>query len=333
MATHSYPQSRLRRMRSSSFSRLLQRENHLLSSDLIYPVFVIEDGTFDKEIAAMPGVLRKNLTDLMHTCEECVQFGIPAVALFPVVEAQKKTADACEAFNDKGLIPTAIKEIKKRFPSLGIISDIALDPYTSHGQDGVIDSEGYVLNDETIDILVRQALSHAAAGADIVAPSDMMDGRIGAVRRILEENKFYNTKILSYAAKYASNFYGPFREAVGSKESLGSADKNAYQMDPANSNEALLEAKMDISEGADMIMVKPGLPYLDIVRILKDTYKVPTFAYQVSGEYSMIKAASMNGWISEKECVLESLLSFKRAGCDGVLSYYALDAAKWLEKL
>ena len=226
-----------------------------------------------------------------------------------------------------------IKEIKKHFPDLGIISDIALDPYTSHGQDGVIDSDGYVLNDETLSILTRQSLCHAEAGVDIVAPSDMMDGRIGSIRQNLEENDFHNTKILSYAAKYASNFYGPFREAVGSKATLGSSNKNTYQMDPANSNEALLEAKMDISEGADMIMVKPGLPYLDIVRILKDTFKVPTFAYQVSGEYSMIKAASMNGWLAEKECVLESLLAFKRAGCDGVFSYYALDAAKWLQRL
>ncbi len=330
-AHYSYPQNRLRRMRSSSFSRSLQRENHLVATDLIYPIFVIEDGSFSEEVDAMPGVRRHNLDQLIKTCEECVRYHIPAVALFPVIESAKKTLDAKEAFNEKGLIPNAIRTIKASFPDLGVISDVALDPYTSHGQDGIIDETGYVLNDKTLEILGNQALCHSHAGADIVAPSDMMDGRVGLIRQTLEENHFHNTKILAYSAKYASHFYGPFREAVGSKDSLGKADKYSYQMDPANSNEAILEAKMDLSEGADMIMVKPGLPYLDIVRVLKDTYKVPTLAYQVSGEYSMIKAASLKGWLSEKDCALETLLSFKRAGCDGILTYYALEVAKWLK--
>jgi porphobilinogen synthase len=332
MTSGNFPNTRPRRMRRDEFSRRLMRENVLTTDDLIYPVFVLDGENRIEAVTSMPGVERQSIDVLLKTAKECVELGIPALALFPVVDASLKSLDAAEAYNPDGLVPRTIKALKANFPELGIITDIALDPYTSHGQDGLIDETGYVMNDETVAVLVKQALCHALAGADIVAPSDMMDGRIGAIRAVLEANKKIHTRILAYSAKYASSFYGPFREAVGSAASLGKADKNTYQMDPANSDEALKEVALDIAEGADMFMVKPGMPYLDIVRRVKTELKVPTYAYQVSGEYAMLKAASQNGWLEEKACVIEALLAFKRAGADGILTYYAMDAARWLGK-
>jgi porphobilinogen synthase len=326
-----YPSTRPRRMRRDAFSRRLMRENVLTASDLIYPVFVLDGEARSEAVASMPGVQRQSIDRLLGTAEECVKLDIPALALFPVVDQSKKSLDAAEAYNPDGLVPRTIRALKRAFPELGVITDIALDPYTIHGQDGLIDEGGYVLNDETVAVLVRQALCHAAAGADIVAPSDMMDGRIAAIRQALEFDGYIHTRILAYSAKYASAFYGPFRDAVGSAANLGKGDKTTYQMDPANSDEALKEVALDLDEGADMVMIKPGMPYLDIVRRVKDTFGVPTFAYQVSGEYAMLKAAAHNGWLDEKACVLEALLSFKRAGADGVLTYFALDVARWLK--
>ncbi len=322
---------RPRRMRKDEFSRRLMREHVLTTNDLIYPVFVLGGENRTEDVASMPGVKRQSIDVLLKTAGECVKLGIPAIALFPVVEQQHKSLDAAEAFNDKGLVPRTIKALKKTYPELGVITDVALDPYTTHGQDGLVDDTGYVLNDETVEVLVKQALCHAKAGADVVAPSDMMDGRIGAIRDALEENGFIHTKILAYSAKYASSFYGPFRDAVGSAANLGAGNKYTYQMDPANSDEAIKEVALDIEEGADMVMVKPGMPYLDIVRRVKEEFGVPTYAYQVSGEYAMLKAAAQNGWLDEKDCVLESLLAFKRAGADGVLTYFAMDVARWLK--
>ncbi len=325
-----FPQIRMRRMRHDDFSRRMMAENSLSPNDFIYPAFLLEGKNKIEPIKSMPGISRKSLDQLFADAERCVELGIPALALFPVVSDKLRTENAKEAYNAKGLLPTALRELKKRFPELGLVTDIALDPYTSHGQDGLIDKSGYVLNDETIEVLVKQALCHAEAGSDIVAPSDMMDGRIGAIRAALDQKKFIHTKILAYSAKYASKFYGPFRDAVGSGKMLGNADKKTYQMDPANSDEALWEVGLDLQEGADMVMIKPGMPYLDIVRRVKDEFKAPTFVYQVSGEYAMLKAAAQNGWLDERACVLESLLAFKRAGADGILTYFALDAAAWL---
>ena len=325
-----YPATRPRRMRRDDFSRRLMRENVLTANDLIYPVFVLDGQNRTEAVASMPGVQRQSIDLLLKTAERCVRYGIPALALFPVVDQSFKTLDAKEAYNPEGLVPHTIKALKQEFPELGIITDVALDPYTSHGQDGLIDDSGYVMNDETVSVLVRQALCHAEAGADVVAPSDMMDGRIGAVRQALEFDGHIHTRVLAYAAKYASAFYGPFRDAVGSAANLGKGNKHTYQMDPANSDEALREVALDLEEGADMVMVKPGMPYLDIVRRVKDEFGVPTFAYLVSGEYALLKAASQNGWLDEKACVLEALLCFKRAGADGILTYYALQAAQWL---
>jgi len=324
--------NRPRRMRKDEFSRRLMREHHLRTDDLIYPMFVMEGHQKEEAISSMPGIKRQSPDLVLETAKECFELGIPAVALFPVVDAQLKTEDAKEAYNPEGLIPKVVALLKKHVPQLGVITDIALDPYTSHGQDGLIDASGYVLNDETVAVLIKQALSHAKAGADIVAPSDMMDGRIGKIREALEKEGFVHTKILAYSAKYASSFYGPFRDAVGSSKNLGGSDKNSYQMDPANTDEALTEVELDINEGADMVMVKPGLPYLDIVYRVKTTFGVPTYAYQVSGEYAMLKAASQNGWLDEKAVVMESLLAFKRAGADGILSYYAMEVAKWIKE-
>jgi porphobilinogen synthase len=324
-----YPDTRPRRMRRDAFSRRLMRETVLTADDLIYPVFVHEsDGR--APVASMPGVERLSIDELLRVAEAASELRIPALALFPVTAPEAKSLDAAAAWDEDGLAQRAVRALKSRFPELGVITDVALDPYTAHGQDGLLDDTGYVVNDATVDALVKQALSHAAAGADVVAPSDMMDGRIGAIRLALEEAGFVHTRILAYAAKYASAFYGPFRDAVGSAAALGKADKTTYQMDPANSDEALREVALDLDEGADMVMVKPGLPYLDIVRRVKDTFGVPTFAYQVSGEYAMLKAAAANGWLDERACALEALLAFKRAGADGVLSYFALDAARWL---
>jgi porphobilinogen synthase len=308
------------------------RENRLSVDDLIYPVFVTEGVNQRQAIASMPGVERISLDVLLTEAEEIYRLGIPAIALFPVTPADKKSDDAAEAYNPDGLAQRSVRALKKAFPDLGVITDVALDPFTSHGQDGLINQDSYVMNDETIDVLVKQALSHAEAGADIVAPSDMMDGRIGAIRLALEAQNYTNTLILAYSAKYASGFYGPFRDAVGSSGSLGKGNKYSYQMDPANSDEALREIQLDLQEGADMVMVKPGMPYLDIIRRVKEQYGVPTFAYQVSGEYAMIKAAAMNGWLDEKQVVLESLLAFKRAGSDAVLTYYAKSVARWLQE-
>ena len=321
---------RPRRMRKDVFSRRLMRENVLTTNDLIYPVFVLEGEGRTEAVASMPGVYRQSIDVLLKTAEECVSLGIPAIALFPVVPQEFKSLDAKEAYNSAGLVPRTIKALKAAFPELGVITDVALDPYTTHGQDGLIDETGYVLNDETVDVLVQQALCHAAAGADIVAPSDM-DGRIGAIRDALEESGFIHTRILAYSAKYASAFYGPFRDAVGSSANLGQGNKYNYQMDPANSDEAIKEVALDIEEGADMVMVKPGMPYLDIVRRVKEEFGVPTYAYHVSGEYAMLKAASQNGWLDEKACVLEEMLGVKRAGADGILTYYAMDIARWLK--
>ena len=327
-----FPTTRPRRMRRDEFSRRLMRENVLTANDLIYPVFILDGENRIESVSSMPGVQRQSIDVLLKTAEECVKYGIPALALFPVVDQSLKSLDAQEAYNPDGLVPRAIRALKNAFPELGIITDVALDPYTSHGQDGLIDDNGYVMNDDTVAVLVRQALCHAEAGADIVAPSDMMDGRIGAVRQALEFDGHIHTRILAYSAKYASSFYGPFRDAVGSAANLGKGNKNTYQMDPANSDEALKEVALDLEEGADMVMVKPGMPYLDIVRRVKEEFGVPTFAYHVSGEYAMLKAAAQNGWLDEQSCVLEALLCFKRAGADGVLTYYALEAAKWLKK-
>lgn len=319
-------------MRHDDFSRRLMRENHLRVDDLIYPVFLLEGQNRREAVASMPGVERLSLDLLLPVAEECVALGIPVLALFPVISTTLKTPDGMEAINPHGLVPQALQLLKQRCPNLGLLTDVALDPYTSHGQDGLIDAHSYVLNDETTALLVKQALMHAQAGADIVAPSDMMDGRIGAIRQGLEEAGLIHTRIMAYAAKYASSFYGPFRDAVGSAAQLGKADKKTYQMDPANSDEALWEIGLDLQEGADMVMVKPGMPYLDIVRRVKDEFHAPTFAYQVSGEYAMLKAAAQNGWLDEQACVMESLLAFKRAGADGILSYFARDVARWLRQ-
>jgi porphobilinogen synthase len=327
-----FPAIRMRRMRRDPFSRALMRENVVTAADLIYPVFILE-GTHQREaVASMPGVERVSVDLLLKVAEECVSLGIPVLALFPVIDVSKKTPDGVEATNPDGLVPRAVRALKQAFPDLGILTDVALDPYTSHGQDGLIDDNGYVINDITTDMLIRQALCHAAAGVDVVAPSDMMDGRIGAIREALEAGGHIHTRIMAYSAKYASAFYGPFRDAVGSSANLGKGDKNQYQMDPANSNEALREVGLDLAEGADMVMVKPGMPYLDIVRRVKDEFKVPTFAYQVSGEYAMIKAAAANGWLDHDKVMMESLLAFKRAGGDGVLTYFAIAAAKLLKE-
>lgn len=329
--TANYPAIRMRRMRRDPFSRALMRENTISASDLIYPVFILDGSNQRQQVASMPGVERLSVDLLLEVAEECVKLGIPALALFPVIDASLKTPDGAEAANPEGLVPRAVRALKSRFPELGIVTDIALDPYTSHGQDGLIDGNGYVLNDVTIEMLIRQALTQADAGVDVVAPSDMMDGRIGAIRKALEEKQFIHTRILAYSAKYASAFYGPFRDAVGSGASLGKADKNTYQMDPANGDEALREVALDIAEGADMVMVKPGMPYLDVVRRVKDKFGVPTFAYQVSGEYAMLKAAAQNGWLDHDKVMMESMMAFKRAGADGVLTYFARDIARILK--
>jgi len=326
-----FPGTRMRRMRRDDFSRRLMRESVLTANDFIYPVFVLDGAGRVEKVASMPGVERQSLDGLLKTAERAVKLGIPALALFPVIDASLKSLGAEEAYNADGLVPRVIRALKREFPELGVITDVALDPYTSHGQDGLIDETGYVLNDETLDVLAKQALCHAEAGADVVAPSDMMDGRIGRIRSELEAAGQIYTRILAYSAKYASSFYGPFRDAVGSAGNLGKGNKYTYQMDPANSDEALREVALDLEEGADMVMVKPGMPYLDIVRRVKDEFKVPTYAYQVSGEYAMLKAAAQNGWLDEKACVLESLLAFKRAGADGILTYFALDAAEYLK--
>jgi porphobilinogen synthase len=322
----------MRRMRRDDFSRRLMREHRLSADDLIYPVFVLEGENIVQPVASMPGVSRTSLDGLLRTAEEAVALGVPALALFPVVEDGKKSLGAEEAYNPDGLVPRVVQALKARFPELGVITDIALDPYTSHGQDGLIDEAGYVLNDETLEVLARQALCHAQAGADVVAPSDMMDGRVARIRAELDQAGQIHTRILAYSAKYASSFYGPFRDAVGSAGNLGKGNKYTYQMDPANSDEAIREVALDISEGADMFMVKPGMPYLDIVRRVKTELGVPTYAYQVSGEYAMLKAAAANGWLDEKACAMEALLAFKRAGADGILTYFALDAARWLKE-
>ena len=326
-----FPDTRLRRMRRDDFSRRLMREHTLTTDDLIYPVFVHEPAGRAPS-PSMPGIERVSLDELLRVAEIACELRIPALALFPVTAPEAKSLDAAAAWDDDGLCQRAVRALKARFPQLGVITDVALDPYTSHGQDGLVDDTGYVVNDATVDALVQQALSHARAGADVVAPSDMMAGRIGAIRLALEDAGFVHTRILAYAAKYASAFYGPFRDAVGSASALGKADKTTYQMDPGNAEEALREVELDLAEGADMVMVKPGLPYLDIVRRVKDAFGVPTFAYQVSGEYAMLKAAAANGWLDERACTLEALLGFKRAGADGVLTYFALDAARWLRE-
>ncbi|HMV05872.1 MAG TPA: porphobilinogen synthase [Accumulibacter sp.] len=329
-----FPVTRMRRMRHDDFSRRLVRQTRLSADDLIYPVFVLEGNDRVEPIPSLPGLERQSLDRLLRTAERALALGIPALALFPVVDAANKTPDAEEAYNPDGLVPRVVMALKREFPELGVITDVALDPYTSHGQDGLIaadDPQHYVLNDETLAVLARQALIHAQAGADIVAPSDMMDGRVGRIRRELDAAGLIHTRILAYSAKYASSFYGPFRDAVGSAGNLGKGNKKTYQMDPANSDEALREVALDLAEGADMVMVKPGLPYLDIVRRVKDEFAVPTYVYQVSGEYAMLKAAAQNGWLDERACVMESLLACKRAGADGVLSYFALSAAAWLK--
>ena len=329
-----FPGTRMRRMRRDDFSRRLMRESALSADDFIYPVFVLEGRDRIEPVASMPGVERQSLDHLLKTAERALGLGIPALALFPVIDASFKTPGAEEAYNPQGLVPRVVAALKKEFPELGIVTDVALDPYTSHGQDGLVDADdprGYVQNDETLEVLARQALCHAQAGADVVAPSDMMDGRVARIRAELDAANLIHTRILAYSAKYASSFYGPFRDAVGSSANLGKGSKTTYQMDPANSDEALREVALDLAEGADMVMIKPGMPYLDIVRRVKDEFKVPTYAYQVSGEYAMLKAAIQNGWLDEKACVLESLLAFKRAGADGILTYFALDAAAWLK--
>lgn len=325
-----FPSSRPRRLRRDDFTRALVRENRLHPSDLILPVFVLDGQGITQDVASMPGVQRLTLDRLLPVAEDCVQLGIPVMALFPVIEPSLKTEDGREALNPEGLVPTVVRELKKRFPELGVMTDVALDPFTSHGQDGLLDPTGYILNDATVKVLTGQALVQAQAGVDIVAPSDMMDGRIGAIREALEGKGLIHTRIMAYSAKYASAFYGPFRDAVGSAKNLGKSNKKVYQMDPANSDEALREVALDIAEGADMVMVKPGMPYLDIVRRVKDEFRVPTFAYQVSGEYAMLKAAAANGWLDHDAVMMESLLAFRRAGADGVLTYFARDAARLL---
>ncbi|WP_218509805.1 porphobilinogen synthase [Variovorax sp. dw_308] len=327
-----FPAGRPRRLRRDAFSRNLVREHAVTAHDLIYPVFVQEGQKKRDAVASMPGVDRLSLDLLLPVAEECVALGIPVMALFPVIDSSLKTPSGDEAFNPDGLIPRVVAALKSRFPELGVMTDVALDPYTSHGQDGLLDDTGYILNDETVEVLTKQALTQAEAGVDIVAPSDMMDGRIGAIRDMLETDGMIHTRIMAYSAKYASAFYGPFRDAVGSAANLGKSNKKVYQMDPGNSDEALREVAMDIAEGADMVMVKPGMPYLDIVRRVKEEFRVPTFAYQVSGEYAMLKAAAHNGWLDHDAVMLESLLAFKRAGADGVLTYFALDAARLLQK-
>ena len=326
-----FPYTRMRRMRRDDFSRRLMAENHLSVNDLIYPVFVLEGKNRREVIESMPGIERLSIDFLLEEAKELVDLGVPAVAIFPVTPADKKSLMAEEAFNEDGLAQRTVRALKEAFPELGVITDVALDPFTTHGQDGIIDDEGYVINDITTEILVKQALSHAEAGADVVAPSDMMDGRIGAIREALEADGHIHTRIMAYSAKYASSYYGPFRDAVGSAGNLKGADKKTYQMDPANSDEAIREVALDLQEGADMVMVKPGMPYLDIVRRVKDEFGVPTFAYQVSGEYAMHKAAIDNGWLSEEATIMESLLAFKRAGADGILTYFAKQAAQWLQ--
>lgn len=330
--TPAYPATRPRRMRRDESTRRLMRENHLHVDDLIYPMFIIEGEATREPIESMPGIERVSIDELLKEADELVKLGIPAITLFPVIAAEKKSEDAAEAWNPDGLAQTAVKALKEKFPELGVITDVALDPFTTHGQDGLINEQGYVMNDETVDVLVKQALSHADAGADIVAPSDMMDGRVAAIRTALEKSGHTNTRILAYSAKYASAFYGPFRDAVGSSANLGSGDKKTYQMDPANSDEALREVDLDVNEGADIVMVKPGLPYLDIVSRVKDTFQMPTFVYQVSGEYAMLKAAAQNGWLDERATVMETLVACKRAGADAILTYYAKQAAEWLQK-
>jgi porphobilinogen synthase len=327
-----FPQRRMRRMRRDEFSRRLMRENRLTTDDLIYPLFVMEGKARTERVESMPGVSRHTIDKLFPLADDCMKVGIPAIALFPAIDRALKTPDGKEAINPEGLVPRAVTALKERFPPLGVITDAALDPYTTHGHDGIIDSSGYVLNDETLAMLEKQALVNAAAGVDVIAPSDMMDGRIGAIRAALDNERFIHTRILAYSAKYASGFYGPFRDAVGSAQNLGHGNKLNYQMDPANSDEALWEVGLDLEEGADMVMVKPGLPYLDIILRIKRQFKVPTYAYQVSGEYAMLKAATQHGWLEEKRCVMEALLAFKRAGADGILTYFALDAARWLKE-
>jgi porphobilinogen synthase len=327
-----FPASRPRRLRRDAFTRALVREHRLAPEDLILPVFVLEGHGREQDVASMPGVKRRSVDGLFAVAEQCLELGVPVMALFPVIDAARKTPDGREAANPEGLVPTAVRALKERFPGLGVLTDVALDPYTSHGQDGLLDETGCILNDETVEVLVRQAAVQAEAGVDIVAPSDMMDGRIGAVRDALEARGLIHTRIMAYSAKYASAFYGPFRDAVGSAGNLGKADKKVYQMDPGNSDEALREVALDIAEGADMVMVKPGMPYLDIVRRVKQEFRVPTFAYQVSGEYAMLKAAALNGWLDHDAVMMESLLAFRRAGADGVLSYFALDAARLLKR-
>ncbi|MCB2022853.1 MAG: porphobilinogen synthase [Burkholderiaceae bacterium] len=328
-----FPASRPRRLRRDAFSRAMVQEHRLHPSDLILPVFIVEGERVRQDVPSMPGVQRMSLDMLLPVAEECLLLGVPVMALFPVIAPALKTPDGREALNPDGLVPRAVRALKRRFPELGLLTDVALDPFTSHGQDGLLDATGYVLNDETVEVLTRQALLQAEAGVDIVAPSDMMDGRIGAIRDVLEERGLIHTRIMAYSAKYASAFYGPFRDAVGSAGNLGKSNKRVYQMDPANSDEALREVALDIAEGADMVMVKPGMPYLDIVRRVKDAFRMPTFAYQVSGEYAMLKAAAANGWLDHDAAMMEALLAFRRAGADGVLSYFALDAARLLKKL
>lgn len=326
-----FPLTRMRRMRRAEFSRRLMREHRLTTDDLIYPVFVLEGSNRREAVTSMPGVERKSIDLLVQEAEQVAKLGIPLMALFPVTPQEAKSEKAEEAYNPNGLAQRAVRALKQAVPELGVMTDVALDPFTSHGQDGLMNAEGYIVNDETVEVLVKQALSHADAGADIVAPSDMMDGRIGAMRQALEREGYIHTRIMAYSAKYASSFYGPFRDAVGSAGNLGKGNKYSYQMDPANSDEALWEIALDLQEGADMVMVKPGMPYLDIVRRVKDQFKAPTYVYQVSGEYAMLKAAGMNGWIDEKACVLEALLGMKRAGADGILSYFAKEVAQWLQ--
>jgi porphobilinogen synthase len=327
-----FPTHRPRRLRRDAFTRDLVREHRVHAADLILPVFVLAGHGLAQDVASMPGVQRLSLDRLLPVADECVALGIPVMALFPVIDPALKTTDGREAMNPEGLVPTVVRELKRQFPRLGLMTDVALDPYTSHGQDGLLDASGYILNDETVEVLTQQALAQAEAGVDIVAPSDMMDGRIGAIRDALESSGAIHTRIMAYSAKYASAFYGPFRDAVGSAGNLGKSDKKVYQMDPGNSDEALREVALDIAEGADMVMVKPGMPYLDIVRRVKDEFRVPTFAYQVSGEYAMLKAAAQNGWLDGEATMMEALLAFKRAGADGVLTYFALEAARLIKR-
>ncbi len=329
--TSNFPWLRMRRMRKDDFSRRLMRETLLSSADLIYPMFVLEGEKQREAVPSMPGIERLSIDLVIEQARECVELGIPMIALFPVVPEEKKSEDAAEAYNPEGLAQRAVRAIKDACPDLGVMTDVALDPFTTHGQDGLIDESGYVLNDETTEVLCKQAISHAQAGADVVGPSDMMDGRIGEIREALESSGHIHTRIIAYSAKYASSFYGPFRDAVGSAANLKGGDKYTYQMDPANTDEAIREVLLDLQEGADMVMVKPGMPYLDIVQRVKSELGVPTYAYHVSGEYAMLKAAAMNGWLDEQKCVLEALLCFKRAGCDGILTYFAMDAARWLK--